>query len=141
MIGLFHRPQPAHQSLGPLEILVMETLWLHGESNVRDVVERLERPLAYTTVMTTLDRLFKKGLLERRKAHRAFLYAPRLSRPQWEQKRAGDLVAGFLASEPSRHLLISCLVEAVGQHDEALLEELEKKIRLRRKELSGRGKK
>jgi predicted transcriptional regulator len=141
MISLFHRPQPAHQSLGPLEILVMETLWLHGESNVRDVVERLERPLAYTTVMTTLDRLFKKGLLERRKAHRAFLYAPRLSRPQWEQKRAGDLVAGFLASEPSRELLISCLVEAVGQHDEALLDELEKKIRLRRKELSGRGKK
>ena len=141
MIGLFHRPQPAHQSLGPLEILVMETLWLHGESNVRDVVERLERPLAYTTVMTTLDRLFKKGLLERRKAHRAFLYAPRLSRPQWEQRRAGDLVAGFLASEPSRELLISCLVEAVGRHDEALLDELEKKIRLRRKELSGRGKK
>jgi predicted transcriptional regulator len=141
MIGLFHQPQPAHQSLGPLEILVMETLWLHGESNVRDVVERLERPLAYTTVMTTLDRLFKKGLLERRKAHRAFLYAPRLSRPQWEQKRAGDLVAGFLASEPSRELLISCLVEAVGQHDEALLDELEKKIRLRRKELSARGKK
>ena len=119
----------------------METLWLHGESNVRDVVERLERPLAYTTVMTTLDRLFKKGLLERRKAHRAFLYAPRLSRPQWEQRRAGDLVAGFLASEPSRELLISCLVEAVGRHDEALLDELEKKIRLRRKELSGRGKK
>ena len=141
MIGLFHRPQPAHQSLGPLEILVMEALWLHGESNVRDVLDRLERPLAYTTVMTTLDRLFKKGLLERRKAHRAFLYAPRLSRPQWDQKRAGDLVAGFLASEPSRELLISCLVEAVGQHDEALLDELEKKIRLRRKELSGRGKK
>jgi predicted transcriptional regulator len=140
MIGLFDHPQPAPQPLGPLEILVMETLWLHGESNVRDVVDRLERPLAYTTVMTTLDRLFKKGLLDRRMAHRAFYYAPRLSRPEWEQKRAGDLVAGFLAS-PARELLISCLVEAVGQHDEALLDELEKQIRLRRKELSGRGKK
>src|ERR1041385_2703555 len=123
--------------LGPLEILVMETLWRHGEANVRDVAERIERPLAYTTVMTTLDRLYKKGLLERRKEQRAFYYAPRHSRAEWEQKRAGDLVAGFLASaEPSRDLLISCLVEAVGQHDEALLDELERKIRLRRKDLA-----
>jgi predicted transcriptional regulator len=141
MIGLFRSAQPSLQSLGPLEILVLETLWRHGESNVRDTADRLERPLAYTTVMTTLDRLFKKGLLERRKAHRAFYYSPRFTRGQWEQKRAGDLVAGFLASpEPARELLISCLVDAVG-HDEALLDELEKKIRLRRKELAGRGKK
>jgi predicted transcriptional regulator len=127
--------------LGPLEILVMETLWRHGEANVRDVAERIERPLAYTTVMTTLDRLYKKGLLERRKEQRAFYYAPRHSRAEWEQKRAGDLVAGFLASaEPSRDLLISCLVEAVGQHDEALLDELERKIRLRRKDLARRKK-
>ena len=127
--------------LGPLEILVMETLWRHGEGNVRDVAERIGRPLAYTTFMTTLDRLYKKGLLERRKEQRAFYYAPRHSRAEWEQKRAGDLVAGFLASaEPSRDLLISCLVEAVGQHDEALLDELERKIRLRRKELARRKK-
>jgi predicted transcriptional regulator len=127
--------------LGPLEILVMETLWRRGESNVRDVVDCLERPLAYTTVMTTLDRLYKKGMLLRRMSHRAFYYAPRSSRAEWEQKRAGDLVAGFLSSsEPARELLVSYLVEAVGQHDEALLDELEKKIRLRRKELS-RGKK
>src|SRR5690349_19728440 len=128
--------------LGPLEILVMETLWRHGEANVRDVAERIERPLAYTTVMTTLDRLYKKGLLDRRKEQRAFYYAPRQSRAEWEQKRAGDLVAGFLSSaEPARDLLISCLVEAVGQHDETLLDELERKIQLRRKELSTRRKK
>ena len=115
----------------------MEILWARGESNVRDVVDRLDRPLAYTTVMTTLDRLFKKGLLLRRKSDRAFIYAPSLSRAQWEHKRAGDFVAGFLSTaEPSRDLLISCLVEAVGRHDEALLDELEKKIQLRRKELS-----
>jgi predicted transcriptional regulator len=126
--------------LGELEIGVMEVLWGRGESSVRDVVQRLGRPLAYTTVMTTLDRLFKKGLLDRRKAERAFLYSPRLSRREWERKRAGDLVAGFLAGpEPSRELLLSCLVEAVGQYDEALLDELEKKIRTRRRELFRRG--
>jgi predicted transcriptional regulator len=127
---------PAPPALGPLEIAVMEILWTRGESNVREVAARLGRPLAYTTVMTTLDRLFKKGLLGRRKSDRAFLYLPSLSRTEWEHKRAGDFVAGFLsAPQPARELLISCLVEAVGRHDEALLGELEKKIRSKRKEL------
>ena len=128
-------------ALGHLELKVMEVLWAHGESNVHDVVQRLGRPLAYTTVMTTLDRLFKKHLLVRRKWERAFLYAPRLSRVEWEQKRAGDFVAGFLASPAaSGDLLISTLVDAVGQYDAALLDELEKKIRRKRQDLARRGK-
>ena len=138
-MGLFKNRAAAPQPLGPLEVTVMEILWTHGENNVRDVVERLTRPLAYTTVMTTLDRLYKKGLLVRRKSDRAFFYSPTLTRAEWEQKRTGDFVAGFLSvAEPSRDLLLSCLVEAVGQHDEALLDELERKIKLRRKELSRR---
>ena len=128
-------------ALGHLELTVMEILWAHGESTVHDVVERMGRPLAYTTVMTTLDRLFKKQLLVRRKWERAFLYAPRWTRPEWEQKRAGDFVAGFLAGpQASGELLISSLVEAVGQYDTALLDELEKKIRSKRRELGRRGK-
>ncbi len=141
MMGLFKNRVPSSQPLGPLEITVMEILWSHGEHNVRDVVDRLGRPLAYTTVMTTLDRLYKKGLLSRRKSERAFIYSPVLTRTEWEHKRTGDFVAGFLSvAEPSRDLLLSCLVEAVGQHDEALLDELEHRIKLRRKELSRRRK-
>ncbi len=125
--------------LGPLEIQVMEVLWSAGECSVRDVVEQLDRKLAYTTVMTTLDRLFKKGLLDRQKAERAFLYLPRMSRLGWERQRAGDLVAGLLSgSQPSRELLLSSLVDAVGQHDVSLLEQLEEKIRRKRKEMSRR---
>jgi len=127
--------------LGHLEIQVMEILWARGESNVHEVTERLGRPLAYTTVMTTLDRLFKKGLLERRKADRAFLYSPRWSRWEWEHKRAGNLVAGFLAGPgPLGELLISSLVDAVGRQDGALLDELERKIKLKRRELDRRRK-
>jgi len=123
--------------LGPLEIGVMEVLWASGECSVRDVVEQLDRKLAYTTVMTTLDRLFKKGLLQRQKSERAFLYTARLSHQDWERQRAGNLVAGLLAgSQPSRELLLSSLVDAVGQHDVTLLEQLEAKIRIKRKELS-----
>ena len=130
---LKHRAEP---QLGHLESQVMEILWGRGESSVHEMVQALERPLAYTTVMTTLDRLYKKGLLDRRKAERAFFYAPRLSRLEWEQKRAGELVAGFLMGPtPAGELLISGLVEVAGEHDAARLAELEKKIRLKRREL------
>lgn len=125
--------------LGHLENTVMEVLWQYGASNVRDVSRRLARPLAYTTVMTTLDRLYKKGLLNRSKQDRAFVYTPRYSRRDWEQKRAGDFMAGFLAGpELSRDLLISCLVDAAGEQDAALLDELEKQIRLKRAEMGRR---
>lgn len=131
------RRQSQQLVLGPLEMQVMNVAWSVGRCSVRDVVERLNSRLAYTTVMTTLDRLFKKGLLEREKSERAFLYSPALSSQDWERRRAGDFVAGFLAGpEPSRDLLLSSLVDAVGQHDAVLLDELEEKIRKKRRELS-----
>jgi predicted transcriptional regulator len=137
------------RELGALETAVMEIVWDRGErlsqkglaqeSSVHDVSELLTRPLAYTTVMTTLDRLYKKGLLDRRKSDRAFLYKPRFSRREWDEKRAGELVSGLLASrQQSGELLISCLVDAVGQQDAALLDELERKIRAKRRELERR---
>lgn len=129
------------EMMGHLESDVMEILWARGESSVHDVVEELARPLAYTTVMTTLDRLYKKGLLARRKAERAFVYMPRQSREEWERKRADEFLAGFLAGPgPSGDLLISCLVDAVGQQDAALLDELERRIRAKRRELDRRKK-
>ena len=142
MIGFFKNRfsrsgNPGQSStLGTLEFELMEILWSRGESTVRDVVQKLSRPLAYTTVMTTLDRLFKKGLLDRHKSDRAFIYSPQLSRQEWERHRAGSLVAGFLSGpHPSRELLLSCFLDAVGEHDASLLDELEKKVRSRRKEL------
>jgi predicted transcriptional regulator len=137
-----HRRVNLDQSLalGTLEFELMEILWSNGASIVRDVVPKLSRPLAYTTVMTTLDRLFKKGLLDRHKSDRAFVYSPSFSRQEWERRRAGNLVAGFLSGpNPSRELLLSCLLDAVDEHDASLLDELEKKIRSRRKELSRQG--
>ena len=125
--------------LGHLENTVMEILWERGASNVRDVSQKLARPLAYTTVMTTLDRLYKKGLLDRCKQDRAFVYTPLYTRRAWDQKRAVDFMAGFLAGpEAGRDLLVSCLVDAAGEHDATLLDELEKQIRLKRKELRRR---
>ncbi|MBV8819707.1 MAG: BlaI/MecI/CopY family transcriptional regulator [Acidobacteriaceae bacterium] len=116
--------------LGPLENEMMQVVWNRGESNVHEVMHELSKPLAYTTVMTTLDRLYKKGLLDRRKSERAFFYSAALTRSAWEQRRAGEFLSTL---SPDR--LVSCLVDAVEERDEALLRELEKKVRLRRKEL------
>jgi predicted transcriptional regulator len=125
LIKLF-KLQNTPYGLGHLESKVMEILWSRTECSVREVVDRLPQPLAYTTVMTTLDRLFKKGMLERRKAERAFCYKPSLSKNQLEMKRADTL--------------ISCLVDAAGSQDAALLDDLENKIRLKRMELEKRRK-
>jgi len=128
--------ESTHTALGHLERSIMEVLWSRGECSVREVAADLPKPLAYTTVMTTLDRLYKKNLLRRRKTDRAFRYLPRLSRNDWERQRADSLLAGFLTGSCSRSdLLISCLVEAIGEHNQTLLDELAKKIREKRKEL------
>ncbi|MFZ0039051.1 MAG: BlaI/MecI/CopY family transcriptional regulator [Candidatus Acidiferrales bacterium] len=126
--------------LGHLEFSIMEDLWATGESNVRGVRDRLRRPLAYTTVMTTLERLFKKHCLNRRKSGRAFLYSPKFTRQEWECERAEQLLSAFLGGpQPRTDSLFSALVQAVGQRDPALLDALEKKIQARRLELSRKG--
>jgi hypothetical protein len=137
MMRLF-QSRSSQRELGALEAKVMELLWASaGETSVRDALSRLPRPLAYTTVMTTLDRLYKKGLLERRKEDRAFFYTPRFSKAEWEAQRAGDLLSRMLSRpESSSDLLISCLVDAVGSQDAALLDQLEDKIRQKRLELT-----
>jgi predicted transcriptional regulator len=125
-------------ALGPLELSVMEVVWQTGTCNVRDVVHQLDRELAYTTVMTTMDRLYKKGLLDRTKCDRAFIYSQRISKDDWERQRTDDLLAGFLTgTQPSRDLLLSCLIDAVGEHDPNLLDELEAKIQSKRRALNG----
>jgi predicted transcriptional regulator len=124
-------------NLGPLEVETMEVVWTYGANNVREVARRMRRELAYTTVMTTLDRLYKKGLLDREMCERAFVYAPKLSREEWDRRRAGEMMSGFLTGPvESRDMLLSCLVDAVGTHDAMLLDELERKVQLKREELA-----
>ena len=78
----------------PLELECLRVLWTLGEGNVREVREQLlaKRPLAYTTVMTMLDRLARKQAVSRRKAGRSFVYAPAISREDIRQLAVRDLV-------------------------------------------------
>ncbi len=115
---------------GRLEIQVMEDLWAHGISSVRDVKNRLDRPLAYTTVMTTLDRLYRKNMVRRRVLDRAFWYSPRVTCQEWNHRIARSVVAKLLAGpQTSRELLLACLLEAAAQQEPILLQQIEKQMR------------
>ena len=136
MFQIWNRDRVAKVEIGPLETQLLELLWDAGESSVNSVLDRIDNRLAYTTVMTTLDRLYKKGILKRRKQDRAYLYTHRYTREEWIRRSTHDFVDGLMSNaNASGDLLVSCLVEAVGKQDHALLDELEAKIRQKRLEL------
>jgi predicted transcriptional regulator len=125
--------------LGPLERRVLEALWAReAPATVRDLVPVFP-DAAYTTLMTTLDRLHRKGMLSRQKSGRAFLYQPRLGRSEFERARTAEAFRSAVASaDGSLAPLVSCLVDAVGERDRELLDELEQLVAARRGERKGK---
>src|SRR5262245_25921425 len=119
---------------GALELRVMEALWQRGAATVAEV-HACFGSLAYTTVMTTLDRLYKKGALQRRKHGRAYLYETRRSREEMETSAARGMLLGLLGGERRPEPILSSLVDAVGERDQALLDELERIVREKRRSL------
>jgi predicted transcriptional regulator len=90
-------PRTARDVPPPLELLCLKSLWSLGEGNVKDVQQIVTqtRPLAYTTIMTVLDRLVRKGKVSRRKVGRAFVYTPEASRDQMRRTAIAELLDGF----------------------------------------------
>lgn len=86
-------PRPPREIPPPLELECLKALWILGESNVRGVKVEIEprRKLAYTTVMTLLERLVKKGGVSRKKVGRAFIYSPELSRETLRRRALREL--------------------------------------------------
>ena len=79
MRGFKQPREVASEALGKLEQNVLKEVWRRDEVSVRDIYLAFDEKIAYTTLMTTLDRLFKKKLLTRRKDGRAFIYLPAVS--------------------------------------------------------------
>ena len=111
------------QALGTLEAQVMEAVWdapdVVAVDDVRSALEEQGKESAYTTIMTTMSRLFDKGLLLREQRGRAYFYWPALSRNELRQNVTRRVIDGLLAgfAEPA----ISYFVEAVGDdHPEQL---------------------
>ncbi len=115
---------------------MLEGLWVRGSATVRELVEGDYQDLAYTTLMTTLDRLFKKGLLTRSEEGRAFRYAPRFSREDLHLEAASNALRQLLDASPASSLPLSFLVEILGEHDKRLLDDLGRLVERKRRELS-----
>jgi len=126
--------------LGPLEQRVLDCLWRQRTPvTVRQVRSALGSELAYTTVMTTLDRLFKKGLLERQSDGRAYRYTARATREAFGASQLRAVLARFFRLRSASRPLLASLVDAVGDHDRALLPELERLVREKERTLRREG--
>ena len=132
----FRRPRAVVETaLGRLERDVLERLWSEdGAVSVRALGESFGGTLAYTTLMTTLDRLHKKGLVQRERAGRAFFYRPSYTREQLETGVQTDLIDAMLGTDAAAaRPVMSTFVDAVGQRDAALLDELAELINNRQR--------
>jgi predicted transcriptional regulator len=130
IFGSSSRPQ-----LGPFEQQLMEEVWSHGSATVRELLADGTIHQAYTTVMTTLDRLFKKGLLDRVAENRAFRYTPRHTAEELQRVAAVEGIRQLLGSGDTSSLPLSYLVEALSSHDAQLLDQLQMLIERKRSEL------
>jgi predicted transcriptional regulator len=127
----------SNTQLGPLEQQLLRKLWSHGNATVRELLSDGQINLAYTTVMTTVDRLYKKGLLDRVAEGRAFRYTPRHTSEELQRVTALESILQLLRSGAPSPLPLSYLVEALSAHDEQLLDELQFLVERKRRELAG----
>lgn len=98
------------ESLGDLQLQVMEEVWRLGEATVADVHEALagQRKLAYTTVLTTMRALERRGMLTHEAVGKAYLYKPAVSREQYTNASVGRLVDDLFGGRKDKllcHLL------------------------------------
>lgn len=120
--------------VGDLERAVLDALWGSAQPlSVRDVLAQIRRrsALAYTTVLTVLDRLHQKGLVNRRKRGRAFLYLPALTKAEWLGQRA----ARVLASDNSESAAVmAAFLDSAERTDPEIVKQLTELIAARRRE-------
>ena len=128
--------RPAERAgLGTLETKVLELLWGQDSAVTVRHVHQAFPELAYTTLMTTLDRLYRKGVLVRRSRGRAFAYEPRCSRDELLGELVSGHVTDLLAASGASTAILSTLVHAVARRDAALLDELDALVQAERARL------
>lgn len=118
--------------LGDLEADIMEAVWKAEKATVRDIYEqlRLEREIAYTTVMTVMGRLADKKLLKKQASGSAYLYIPTVSQEDFSKQVVSEVLDGLLEefAEPA----LSHLVDRLSNEDENNISRLEALIKERR---------
>ena len=113
----------------------MEALWKRSPLAVREVGKLLSggHEPAYTTVMTTLDRLFKKGLLLRHKDGMAFVYEPAMSKDDYRRRVLERTISGLITKKSDADPVLAAFVDAAADVDETNLDRLEEFIAERRR--------
>lgn len=127
--------------LGPLEQRILSVLWQRGSATVHEVIKCGDIQREYSTVMTTLDRLYKKGLLDRtgEPNSRAYRYIPRhRTQAEWQREFVIETVKHILSMDTTALLPLSYLVEAVSEHDAGLLDDLRRLADEKRREVQGK---
>lgn len=120
-------------TLNPLELRIMEVLWAaDGPRSVHSLRPQFpDEP--YTTLMTAMDRLFRKRVLQRYKASRAFWYSPMISRHEHIMRLTRQHIQDLLPEDSrAASVVLASFVESVTERDVALLDELETLVRDRR---------
>ena len=110
------------RQFGDLEAVIMDRLWQRGRpALVREVLDDLreDRPLAYTTVMTVMENLYRKGWLRRDRDGRAWRYEPTSSRSAY----TAALMSDALATSTDRRVALAHFVLQMSPHDAALLQQ------------------
>lgn len=123
--------------LGELEVAVLEDLWTHGSSDVKQVFARLGDSLSivHNTVQSTMDRLYRKGYLEREKIRHAYVYAACRTREDVLQLAVSDVFERLGGERPAPAL--SAFVDWTAQEGEETLRELERLVAQRLAEAEG----
>jgi predicted transcriptional regulator len=123
----------AYEPLGELETAVMAVVWRHAPVTARDVCDRMtgRKERAYTTIMTTLDRLYRKGLLKRQKDGLAWRYEAVLNAAEFDKVLADSLAIRILST--NQDTALHAFVDAAAKVDEALLDRLRQLIDQRKK--------
>jgi predicted transcriptional regulator len=119
--------------LGPLENEIMEVVWEKGDVTVRDVHETLQqkRPIAYTTVMTTLGRLSDKGFLRRIEDQPAHHYSAIVSRDDYASSTVKSVVDWLVDHFPDPAM--AYFVDRVEEEDDAVIDRLREAIEQRKR--------
>ena len=115
------------KGFGDLEAVVMEVLWSRAEpSTVRSVHDELvtQRQIAYTTVMSTMDNLFRKGWLEREKIGLAYSYRPVMTR----EEHSAQLMRTVFESGGDSELILNFFLEQIVDEDSKKLRQALKRV-------------
>lgn len=124
-------------ALGSLEITILEYLWKNGAAEVKTVFAGIasNRKTSINTVQSAMERLFRKGFLEREKVSHAYVYKASISHPEIISKVIGDILGSFPSSTADNYLL--AFVDYAADIDEDSLDALEEMIQRKRKKLGG----